>query len=55
MYLNWLGDMACDRRNTKNVLVLHLICHVSCHLDRVLKSDWSYWKSGEPLIGVQTV
>ena len=25
---------------------------MSCHLDRMLRSDCSYWKSGVPLIGV---
>ena len=49
---NCLGDVACDRRNTKHVEVLNLICYVSCHLERVLRSDWHCWRSGEHLIGV---
>ena len=41
VYLNCLRDLACDRRNKNHFEVLNLICRVSCHLDRVLRSDWS--------------
>ena len=39
VYLNCLGDLACDRRNKKHLEVLNFICYISCHLDRVLRSD----------------
>ena len=44
--LNCLGDLACYIRNTTHVKIIHLTCHVSCHMERVLRSDWSCWKSG---------
>ena len=52
VYLNCLGDLSCDRCNKKHFEVLNLICHVSCHLDRMLRSDCSCRKSGVLLIEV---
>ena len=52
VYLNCLSDLVYDRRNKKHFEVLHFICHKSCYVDSLLKSDWSFWKSGVPLIRV---
>ena len=48
VYLDCLSGLACDRSNEKHLEILHFICHKSCHLDRVLRSDCSFWKSGAP-------
>ena len=52
VYLNCLGDPACDRHGKTHFEVLNLICRASCHLDRMLRSEWSCLKSGMPLIRV---
>lgn len=43
-------DLTRGKRNKKHFEILHLICHVSCHLNRVLRSDWSCREYCEVLI-----